>query len=670
MRLLLLVIICCAFNLVLSQIDQQPLAKIWFEDTFVINQGGSFTITDQYTQTGSLWAIDSFPESVVFHKELQYQHPSIADRSYKLRVGKGGQIYSFRGAFGESVPPQWRNPNGIPSTYGGGSSYAPWVDEVWQSVAVSNLNNPPDSAYFIHQAGVYLRTPEQTQPFYSPIVAEYYDSLRQSYTTVNWGQQAHTQTLAQSQFKSSILFYTQYRNVGGGIIEVSNMLYNFGPDTMTFLNIPWGGVRSSSLDHFFISTPTNGFTNSPGQYGQTPVVNTNTTGGWMAWSNHPLGISPSLGFATSKRTNTNNNVFRYGDAGVAPNARDYNVFEMIRFPATNQLNFGKMLSFRYYYLLDANIAGLSNSIQSHQLVNHSLDTSFTPLANEIDTVYYQLKRDNGITIMNSTASVSTIQLAAMPFENSRPLFFITDSSGAFSISSDPYYFSPVPYDGKTLNWQLLGFKERATTLDYASQQLCSGMSYTLPNGTSLHNLQSDTIVSYWQYGPSTDTFVVRSIDVVAPAGIVQQSASSLWAVNLQGAAYQWYDCSSETIVVGATDTVFVPSSNGLYAAIVEYNGCIDTTNCFLFQTNGNGVDLEKNNVEIFPNPTSDQVTIRFPQSSSGVIYFYATNGEMINVYPYLQQTELTLKMPEENGFYLLRIQDQSQCSVWKRMAKN
>ena len=52
-------------------------------------------------------------------------------------MGKGGQIYSFINSTGE----------------------APWVDEVWQLVAVDKKQNDPDNHahYFIHQAGVYLR---------------------------------------------------------------------------------------------------------------------------------------------------------------------------------------------------------------------------------------------------------------------------------------------------------------------------------------------------------------------------------------------------------------------------------------------------------------------------------------------------------------------------------
>ena len=83
-------------------------------------------------------------------------------------IGKGGQVYSLRGPFGESVPP---------SCTGEGPSRSPWNDEVWQFVTVcSKYNglkslqrseNMPDtvleaitalqykSTFFIHNSGIY-----------------------------------------------------------------------------------------------------------------------------------------------------------------------------------------------------------------------------------------------------------------------------------------------------------------------------------------------------------------------------------------------------------------------------------------------------------------------------------------------------------------------------------
>ena len=55
-------------------------------------------------------------ESKVFHAVFQTEH-------LRLGIGKGGQIYSMRGPFGEGVPPQRLK--------------APWIDEVWHLVVTN-----------------------------------------------------------------------------------------------------------------------------------------------------------------------------------------------------------------------------------------------------------------------------------------------------------------------------------------------------------------------------------------------------------------------------------------------------------------------------------------------------------------------------------------------------
>lgn len=134
--------------------------NIFPDDGPTPTDASGFSFTDSYIPSNSFWA-SPFTEDYVYHARLKYDHPTNPDNSYELRLGKGDQIYSFLTSSGETVPPQY-------------PASAPWVDEVWQMVAVDGALNMPeeDKAYFIHQAGVYLRTPEQTIPFYSPIVAE------------------------------------------------------------------------------------------------------------------------------------------------------------------------------------------------------------------------------------------------------------------------------------------------------------------------------------------------------------------------------------------------------------------------------------------------------------------------------------------------------------------
>ena len=201
----------------------------------------NYSFTEAYSPNNSTWAISEvISDSIVFQAEMKYQHPVDETKSYQMRIGKGGQIYSLRGAFGESVPPQWRRPKQVGDALQVNAS-APWIDEVWQMVAVDTKQNNRinKEKYFIHQAGIYLGNTDQKAPFYSPLIADFHDAKSQSYRLVNWGQHAHTADNITAKYTSDILYYTSYTNLGNGIIQVDGMLYNFGKDDITHVNIPW-----------------------------------------------------------------------------------------------------------------------------------------------------------------------------------------------------------------------------------------------------------------------------------------------------------------------------------------------------------------------------------------------------------------------------------------------
>lgn len=58
-----------------------------------------------------------------------------------------------------------------------------------------------------------------------------------------------------------MLYYTRYQDCGEGVVEVTWMMYNMGTpddgltsDTWSYLNVPWGGVRASTLRDVVIDT--------------------------------------------------------------------------------------------------------------------------------------------------------------------------------------------------------------------------------------------------------------------------------------------------------------------------------------------------------------------------------------------------------------------------------
>lgn len=113
--------------------------------------------TFEYDASQSSWSEKAMSmEEALFLAEISHEDGSNQNRSWTLRIGQGGNIYSFRSAFGEAVPPQ------VPTQF---------VDEVFQSVSVNQeLNNNNDGfKYYIHQAGIYQTDGDYTiEPFFSP----------------------------------------------------------------------------------------------------------------------------------------------------------------------------------------------------------------------------------------------------------------------------------------------------------------------------------------------------------------------------------------------------------------------------------------------------------------------------------------------------------------------
>jgi len=286
-----------------------------------------------YEPTGSKW-IEGADESKVFLASLKAGDVS-------LGIGKGGQIFSIRGPFGEAVPPQ--------------RVAAPWIDEVWHLVVTNEdliapihhyQNENPQTnwqsamplQYFIHQAGIYLEgltgsksLGPSTEPFYSPLLESRWDAESDTLYLANWAQQAR----APSVWKSGALVLTAYRAIGSGAFEVTQSLTNFGTEDLTYLNAPWGGVRHSSLPQTVLSKPDGSWSKVAGKWGwaNIPKEKYTDTGGWIAWTSKECAPEdPALALVFGREAEGSQPWKRaaflilHGTAGDGA-TRDYNVVE-------------------------------------------------------------------------------------------------------------------------------------------------------------------------------------------------------------------------------------------------------------------------------------------------------------------------------------------------------
>ncbi|MFN6073988.1 MAG: LamG-like jellyroll fold domain-containing protein, partial [Fluviicola sp.] len=107
--------------------------------------------------------------------------------------------------------------------------------------------------------------------------------------------------------------------------------------------------------------------------------------------------------------------------------------------------------------------------------------------------------------------------------------------------------------------------------------------------------------------------ITFSEDIIIETGTLT-AGNTLAGITLTasptGETYQWINCATNATIAGATNETFTPSANGNYAVIVDNGLCTDTSACVAV----NGVGIDENNLisaDIYPNPSSNQVTISF-----------------------------------------------------------
>lgn len=412
------------------------------------------TFSSEYEPSGSSWGPGA-DESHVFFASITNNESE--QTGWRLGIGKGGQIYSFRGPFGESIPPQ-------ASFYHKEDNVSIWVDEVWQNVAVAGDKINRDTLteeglpasrggdhvrsmkFFVHQAGSYRHDKELKNVLYAPPLAHSWDAGTKSYFHLTWGQQASTPSIN----KSGLLNYTSYRDLGEGVIEVTHVMYNFGEDTFDHTNMPWGGFRTSSLPQQWVSNVDGSPTKLPLDTSYaTGVADLKDTGGYFMVSQDedPAHYAQSIVFGQDRHFSEfekrglteRNSRIRYGLSSIAGRPattfRDYTVF----FVATySDIKPGDVFYWRNYFV----VGPMGQVTEMSKKLNEKTDYGYLELTDkESPTVTYYVDPSvpTKLTTKAPSSEFNAFRLNAWPQRGSLPVFLMKDiASGAHFISTDPY----------------------------------------------------------------------------------------------------------------------------------------------------------------------------------------------------------------------------------------
>ncbi|PCI97347.1 MAG: hypothetical protein COB15_07860 [Flavobacteriales bacterium] len=136
--------------------------------------------------------------------------------------------------------------------------------------------------------------------------------------------------------------------------------------------------------------------------------------------------------------------------------------------------------------------------------------------------------------------------------------------------------------------------------------------------------------------------------------------------NQTGALYQWLDCKDNSLIAGATNSSFTPSTNGNYAVIITLGNCSDTSNCVSLivsdvEENGFG-----NEISIYPNPTNGNVNIDLGNLKGVHISIHNAIGQEVYSIANVTQSQQEVSLANfSEGLFFIKIQNETSQRVIK-----
>lgn len=389
---------------------------------------------------GTEWfSHDDFDETVVFNSELS----SVSDDTdYKIRIGKGGQLYSIKmpeSGLGELIPPQQN------------IAISPWNDAIFMSTYIwKDIHNEDEVGKWgkgqVHASGMYIK-PEldalNTKPFYSPLLGEKYESESRTYSVIN------LVTIPSASInRADMLQYLNYRDVGSGVLEITYYVYNYHSYTCTGGSTPWAGLRHSKLPNTIRGTTDNGFEDFEGGF-----YNIKDAGnGWMAQTEDSSNSdSWTIGFVHGKDDyyDAERQKYTLGEQSVqfAPTiiqslfggntVRD---FQIINLSNRLDLNPGEGF-FRRVYMVFGKLSNVAAKCASLSENTDYGELEFTKDSSLKTPLYKTTISDQTIltTEIPDTSSLPLGSIYSTPVKGTVPLFQLRNrATGAYNLSTDQY----------------------------------------------------------------------------------------------------------------------------------------------------------------------------------------------------------------------------------------
>jgi hypothetical protein len=332
-----------------------------------------------------------------------------------------------------------------------------------------------------------------------------------------------------------------------------------------------------------------------------------------------------------------------------------------------------------YFDTIANAVGCDSLIQLNLTVNYAgtgsdILSSCDPIASPSGLYSYTISGTYSDTIPTVMGCDSALTLNVTINNTSTSSSSLSDCDSVISPSSGLSYFASGVYLDTISNAvgcdSLLTFNVTVNNSTAESISSSSCFEYSAPSGVTYFKSgnYSDTIANF--AGCDSIISINLTIDTVQTDVTVGPTGNVLTA-DLLATNYQWIDCVDSSSISGEISQSFTPIINGDYAVIIDDNGCIDTSDCYLVSS----VSITEGNfaksIKAFPNPVTDILDINLGQTVDEIRFeLFDINSKLIRSKKYSSKSELKINMSDlESGIYLVKLHSEGNSTIL-RIVKN
>jgi hypothetical protein len=158
-------------------------------------------------------------------------------------------------------------------------------------------------------------------------------------------------------------------------------------------------------------------------------------------------------------------------------------------------------------------------------------------------------------------------------------------------------------------------------------------------------------------------YVATKSGLVNVDNTVTQNATSLTSNDTTG-SYQWYNCDTDSAIVGETNQTFTPIANGNYAVEVTNGTCTERSACI----NVNTLSTEQfaiGDIKIYPNPVTSLLRIDNTTDGEITIDIIDISGKLYKTLK-SESTMTTVDFTTTSaGVYFIKVTSKSKSSTYK-----